>query len=201
MAPVSDIQKRPNRPKLERMPEAEAEAAFRGIYDRYYDELWRYAARRMPADVVAGVLSDIFLVVWRRLVEVPPEPQTRTWLYVVGRHCIANHRRGQRRQLRLVGRLGRTEPKGGSTAEGSGERIRRVLVELPEHDQELLRLLYWEELSNTEVAAVLGISANAVAIRGYRARKRLGDLLNGQRKTKEPNGHEEAMQEAINDEQ
>jgi len=44
-------------------------------------------------------------------------------------------------------------------------------------DQELLRLVAWEELANQQIAAVLGITPNAVAIRLHRARARFADAL------------------------
>ena len=47
------------------------------------------------------------------------------------------------------------------------------LARLNEADREILLLAAWEELSTTEIAAVLGCSVNAAALRLHRARKRL----------------------------
>jgi DNA-directed RNA polymerase specialized sigma24 family protein len=55
-----------------------------------------------------------------------------------------------------------------------------ALATLSPADQELLRLVAWEELGNREVAQVLGISANAVAIRLHRARSRFAAALDRQ---------------------
>ena len=44
-------------------------------------------------------------------------------------------------------------------------------------DRELLRLVAWEELSHAEIAATLGVSVNAVAIRLHRARARFEQAL------------------------
>jgi len=44
-------------------------------------------------------------------------------------------------------------------------------------DQEVLRLVAWEELGNQAIAAVLGITPNAVAIRLHRARARFAEAL------------------------
>jgi RNA polymerase sigma-70 factor (ECF subfamily) len=40
-------------------------------------------------------------------------------------------------------------------------------------DQEILRLTLWEELSQADVAVVLGIAKSAVKERAYRARRNL----------------------------
>ena len=52
-----------------------------------------------------------------------------------------------------------------------------ALASLPPADQELLRLVAWEELGNQEIAVVLGVTPNAVAIRLHRARARFADAL------------------------
>ena len=56
----------------------------------------------------------------------------------------------------------------------------RALAALSAADQELLRLVAWEELGNTDIAVVLGITQNAVAIRLHRARARFAQALKGQ---------------------
>ena len=48
---------------------------------------------------------------------------------------------------------------------------------LPPADQEVLGLVAWEELGNQQIAAVRGMTANAVAIRLHRARARFADAL------------------------
>lgn len=52
-----------------------------------------------------------------------------------------------------------------------------AMDELGEIDRELLQLVYWEKLKYRDVAVVLGISENAVAIRATRAKKVLRGLL------------------------
>ncbi|MCH5285191.1 MAG: sigma-70 family RNA polymerase sigma factor [Akkermansiaceae bacterium] len=54
---------------------------------------------------------------------------------------------------------------------------RRVLAELPDTDREILELRHFEELSNAECAAVLGLSQKTASIRYVRALKRFRDLL------------------------
>jgi len=61
--------------------------------------------------------------------------------------------------------------------------LHRALGELRPQDRELITLWAWEDLRPTEIAAVLGITANAVNavnavnIRLHRARGRLAELL------------------------
>ena len=50
-------------------------------------------------------------------------------------------------------------------------------MRLTADDQELLRLLAWEQLTQAEAATVLGTSPNAIAIRLNRARRRFSGEL------------------------
>src|SRR5262249_21903952 len=56
-------------------------------------------------------------------------------------------------------------------------RLRQALVELKDSDREVLVLRYLEDLSPTEIAAVLGVTEATVKMRQLRALRRLRDLL------------------------
>ncbi len=64
-----------------------------------------------------------------------------------------------------------------SSDEGLRERVRASIDRLPVTYRTVLLLRDIEELDTEEVAAALGISANAVKIRLHRARQALRELL------------------------
>jgi RNA polymerase sigma-70 factor, ECF subfamily len=55
--------------------------------------------------------------------------------------------------------------------------VRECIAQLPEHHRAILVLRDMEDVSTSEVAAMLGITTNAVKIRLHRARQALGTLL------------------------
>src|SRR3712207_9358751 len=65
------------------------------------------------------------------------------------------------RQERLVRRVAAERP----VEEGEDERLAGALADLAAEDRELLRLWAWEQLSPREIGTVLGVSANAAALR------------------------------------
>jgi RNA polymerase sigma-70 factor (ECF subfamily) len=142
--------------------------------------LLAYAARRLPTVTDAeDVVAEVFLVAWRRLDDVPEGEAALPWLYGVARKTIGNQRRGLFRRGRLHARLEQTaeRPAPAAAAVSDAEPAIEALERLSESDRELLRLVAWEELSHAEIAAVLGISVNAVAIRLHRARARFEQAL------------------------
>ena len=56
--------------------------------------------------------------------------------------------------------------------------VSKAFSQLSDSDTELLRLVYWENLSRSEIAEVLGLSVNAVNVRYHRALERVSGALN-----------------------
>lgn len=151
---------------------------FEQVVAEIADPVRRYALRRTDPDTADDVLADTLLVVWRRLDEIPPDARL-AWCYAVAKKSLANLNRGARRQRSLVERIVRLDPPEDTidAPELPDPQVRRALASLRTEDQELLRLSAWEDLTPTEIAVVLGLTANAVRIRLHRARRRFADAL------------------------
>lgn len=70
-----------------------------------------------------------------------------------------------------------TRPHAPHAPHATEEPALDALARLSASDQEVLRLVAWEELTHAQIADVLGISVNAVAIRLHRARQRFAATL------------------------
>lgn len=153
-------------------------ARFDALFTEHQRHVLAYAMRRTqtPADA-EDVAAETFTIAWRKIHAVPAE-EPLPWLYAVARRVLANHRRGSGRRERLAALL-RVEDVATPMPVGEDRDgpAFAALASLSPADQELLRLVAWEELGNQQVAAVLGISPNAVAIRLHRARARFADAL------------------------
>lgn len=157
---------------------SEREAGFRALYRHAYRPLLAYSLRRYADRAEAeDIVSETFLVAWRRFDEVPLGVEL-PWLYGVARNVGRNRIRGHRRQDQLIDRLGvNYDAASADPASAGAVELREALATLSEDDQEVLRLVAWEGLSHAEVGVVLDCSANAVAIRMHRARGRLAAAL------------------------
>jgi RNA polymerase sigma factor (sigma-70 family) len=158
-----------------------AQVRFGQLYREQGRSILAYALRRVedPEDA-ADVVAETFLVVWRRLGEVPVDAEARLWLYGVARRVIANGDRAERRRTRLGERLAeslRTELATRPAPSGEAAEALRAMGGLGHEDRELLLLISWEGLSPSQAAKVLGISSLAARSRLHRARRRLRTLL------------------------
>ncbi len=153
-------------------------ARFDAIFRAHQRHVLAYAMRRTQTLADAeDVAAETFTIAWRKIDAVPTD-EALPWLYAVARRVLANHRRGLGRRERLAALL-RVEDV--ATPLRAGEDLDgpafAALATLSPADQELLRLVAWEELGNLQIAVVLGITPNAVAIRLYRARERFANAL------------------------
>jgi RNA polymerase sigma-70 factor (ECF subfamily) len=162
---------------------------FRVLYERHYDAVLRYAARRVGAEAAADVAAETFLTAWRRL-DAVPAAEPLPWLYATARWCLASELRSRGSRERLDARM-RAEASAAQVAahpglaESVASRLDALaaLAGLSAGDQEALRLTEWEQLDYATAAMVAGCSATAFKVRVHRARRRLARALDRQAAT------------------
>lgn len=151
-----------------------AERAFVALVERTAQRVYGYVRRHCDEADCDDVVSEVFLVAWRRHGEVPPEPMP--WLLATARRVLANHwRRRDRRsqleaELRGVAHLASSPDPAGLAADR--DAMLAALATLSSDDRELL-LVGWDGLDTTGVAQVLSCSPDAARTRLSRARRRL----------------------------
>ncbi len=164
------------------LSEIERRARLERLFEQHYAAVLAYALRRAPRAAAEDVASETFVVVSRRIADVPVDPLP--WLYGVARRVLANERRGEARRDRLTQELGvNAEPVCADAARSDVGGVLAVLAQLPEPDREALMLTAWEGLSSAEAAAAAGCSRVAMRARLSRARRRLARLLEGDEQT------------------
>lgn len=156
------------------------EALFRDLYAKYREAVLAYLLRRVPtAEDAADALAETYLVLWRRIDDVPTGEDAKLWLFGVARNMLLRGGDQRRRDGQLVARIGETAEslRPPLPEPAFDDDLVSALRTLSRDDQEILTLCAWEELTPSEAAAVLSISANAARIRLHRARRRLIDRL------------------------
>lgn len=144
-----------------------------------------FLKRDVPAEDAADLVSDTFLAAWRSSRTSTVEPDLiRAWLFGIARKTLSRYRRGRSRRSALSDRLRATLTADSLTQQPPGagdheldEHVRALIACLPEIDQEIVRLVYWDGFTQEEVAAILGKPATAIRARLSRARKVLRDQL------------------------
>jgi RNA polymerase sigma factor (sigma-70 family) len=155
------------------MPDPRA-AAFERVFRADHAALVAYCFRRVDDyELARDLTAETFRIAWARWDE--PRRSDRAWLFGVARNLIGNEygRRASGRPLPLRDSDDLLDVR--SSSGFAAVEVHAALATLPEGQQEVLRLTYWDGLSAAEVAQVLGASTAAVWVRLTRARRAFSD--------------------------
>jgi RNA polymerase sigma factor (sigma-70 family) len=164
-----------------RSPESFAE-----VFDRHYQPIYAYAARRLGPDLAEDVASETFLVAFdRRSGYDLARDDARPWLYGIASNLIARHGRAEARRYKSLARAGDLGVVGPHDDLVAGRvdavavrgRLARALAGLPRPVRDVLLLVAWAGLSQQEAAAALDIPAGTARSRLHRARREMRRAL------------------------
>jgi RNA polymerase sigma-70 factor (ECF subfamily) len=158
------------------MDDDERRLRLEALFTGYARDVLAYARRRVDVATADDVLSEVFVVAWRRLEDIPlgdPLP----WLLACARRVLANQRRGERRRAAFVDRLAVEASTCADPVEPSDGRLARGLASIGARDREVLLLIAWEGLSAEQAASVMGCSRPTFLVRLHRARRHLTAAL------------------------
>lgn len=146
---------------------------FGALFRAHIAEISRFLARRLPADQVDDLASDLFEIAWRKRASIPAGLEL-PWLYKTARYLISNHRRKESGRMAILASL--AEPAAAPSAESialADLELAQAWEKLADKEREALALWALDGLEPHEVATALGISNNAASIRLSRAKKNL----------------------------
>ncbi|MFJ6080126.1 RNA polymerase sigma factor [Streptomyces sp. NPDC092369] len=164
--------------------------AFAELFNRYADDIHRYAARRLGIEVADDLMAETFVIAFqqRRRYDLS-RPQARPWLYGIVTNLVGQHRRAEARRLKALSRVAAASPAEGEpladrvaarvSAESSRAELAGALAQLPARHRDVLLLIAWGDLDYAEVAEALGMPVGTVRSRLHRARTKLRHALGG----------------------
>jgi RNA polymerase sigma-70 factor, ECF subfamily len=182
------------------------ESALAALYDRFAATIYRAALLRLgDRQLAEEVLQDTYLALWNRAELFDPRQGSLiAWLATIARNRATDRLRSLGRRpsaLPLSGvlesadperqaadaMLHRAQPVAGVTAEVNPEHVmddawlrgevERALAEIPAQERQVIHLAYYEELTQTEIAARLDWPLGTVKTRTRRGLRHLRQTL------------------------
>ncbi len=158
--------------------------SFDAAFEAEFASLHRYVARRVGASAADELAAETFAVAFRSWERLDPARPVRPWLYGIAANLMRHHWRKERRMLRAYARTGvdpvlaeDDEAVERADADSQRRELAAALAELRRDEREILLLSAWAELTDTEIAAALGIPAGTVKSRLSRTREKLRNRL------------------------
>jgi RNA polymerase sigma-70 factor (ECF subfamily) len=163
--------------------QTEQRARFETIWRHHRRQVLAYCLRRASSADAEDACAETFLVVWRRLDEIPPDPKAVLALYGIARRVLSNQSRGFHRRGRLYTKLNSlgvapvTDPLHVVVQSTDDRIVFDAVQRLKPTDREIVMLDVWEDLTRQEIAEVMGMTRAAVDQRIHRAYQKLARAL------------------------
>lgn len=163
------------------------------LYERYFPRVFRYVYRRVgPADA-EDLTADVFLNALKGLGKFQDRGEGffTGWLFKIAHNTAANRIRNKKNRPEVnlddtpnMTDRGSLTPQEISEQDEQSRRIRAIIMELSQEQQNLLMLIYVVGLSNQEIAQALSKSTGAIKSQKFRLLQSLKEKLTEEKEAK-----------------
>lgn len=163
--------------------------AFELLVCKYKEDVLSLVARHGPRDLIEETAQEVFVRAWRSLSSFKGQSGFKTWIATIAtRTCYDHWRKHYRlreipisamseRQVSLLEMAMAEDANRSLQDKATQKEIRQILdvalMQLSPEDRMVVELVYLEEKSGKEAAALLGWSVANVKVRSFRSRKKL----------------------------
>lgn len=164
-------------------------ASFSCLFDRYWDEMFSMAYRRLADEATAkDFVQNIFIHAWENRQQITVEDKLSPYLFTALKYSVIRHIYREAKQgttdlpLSVYSLPDETEQKKQDHYEFDNirEKVQLEIASMPEKMREVFILSYEKELSVREIALRLSISEQTVKNQVHNALKRLRSRLQSQ---------------------
>jgi RNA polymerase sigma-70 factor (ECF subfamily) len=157
--------------------------AFSTLFRRYYDEIFRYCARRLPTRSHAeDVTSQVFLKMVKNFDSfMGDEAGFRCWLFRIACNEVNSFFRKSARHHKAMDKLrqdaaaqdGASDDNDDDENEAKIDFLKRAIATLKPEQQDILTLRFFEGLNSEQIGEVMGMNPATVRSRISRSLKQL----------------------------
>ena len=154
-------------------------SAFKSLYYRYYERLFRFLWRKtQDNDTAADLLQELFTRLWNNRETLTEDRIVKAYLYKIADNLAIDHLRKKAVRQSYAADAQREEIRTDSIEDfDTRDQLQKALNDLTEEQRVVFRLNRFEGLKYAEIAAMLGISIKAVEKRMTKALKTLRQKL------------------------
>ena len=163
-------------------------AAFAVLYDRHLNPIYRFILLKVTHRQEAeDICQRVFLNAWQHINDFVPRQPFSSWLYRIARNAVIDYWRTKKIVFALsspnLKEILRTE----SNLEVQFDqklqiqKIWQTLKQLSQDQQDVLLMLFVENLSHQEIAKIIGKTEGATKVIQHRAIKALKKILENEK--------------------
>jgi RNA polymerase sigma-70 factor (ECF subfamily) len=159
--------------------------AMRALFARHHVRVYRFILRLVRDETLAeDLIGEVFLDVWRQAASFKGRAAVSTWLLAIARFkalSLLRRKGGVALDEEAARKIEDTadNPEAAIERKQRSEILRRCWSTLSPQHRDIIDLVYYQEKTIAEVAAIVGVPENTVKTRMFYARKHLAQLLKG----------------------
>lgn len=156
--------------------------AFSDIYNLFIDPIYRYVYYKVSEAEVDDIVETVFLKVWENIKQYKPQKKSfSAWVFRIAHNLVVDHYRSAKPFDELDYKIAdyKREHNPIKTTEDTLEQnlLRMAMEKLKDNYREFLIYKFINDLSNREIADILGKSEGSLRILQFRALKALKQEL------------------------
>lgn len=157
-------------------------ASGEALFERYYDMVERFFLNKV-ASGVQDLVQDTFMRCVEGRERIRDHDRFRTYMFAIAYNVLTGHLRERYRSDRAIdlSEISMCDVSPGPSTLIARRREHQLLIDalraIPIEDQVILELHYWEQLTTSEMAEVMGIPIGTARGRLQRARTRLEEEM------------------------
>jgi len=151
--------------------------AYASLVAQHLSPIQAYSQRMTGNPASAeDITQEVFLRLWLKAADFDAsKARLTTWLHRMAHNLAIDHLRKRQREAPLEGVEDFESAADDETHDPA--RVLQALMQLPERQRSALTLTYYQDLSNREVADIMGLGTRAVESLLVRARSALKKIL------------------------
>jgi RNA polymerase sigma factor (sigma-70 family) len=146
-------------------------------YDRIFATAFRWCGNRSDAEDIA---QDVCIKLGASIGQFDGRSAFSSWVYRITLNAVRDFQRARQRRGRHADAYAKITPdehEANQEASTTNRQVWEAVRRLPEKQRDAVLLVYAEELSHAEAAAIMGIREATVGFHVHQARKTLRGLL------------------------
>jgi RNA polymerase sigma-70 factor, ECF subfamily len=151
--------------------------AFDQLYERYFGPIFSFTMKRVGHYQTAeDLVSKVFMKAFGARKRLEINTTFKAWIYTIACNAITDHYRTNKKEEQVENHEAKVVVEGGETpkildVEITRRMLEKVLRTLDSRGRQVLTMKFFGQMSNKEIAEVLGVSASHVGVMVFRALK------------------------------
>jgi len=156
--------------------------AFGEIYNLFFKKIYTFIYFRVShKETAEDMAEEVFLKAWTKINSINEAGSLEAWLYQIARNLVIDYYRSKKQlvELKDVENTLAYEDTVLDLLELNHKQaiLNRLIKQLPEEHQQVLKLKFFEDLDNQVIAQALNKSEGAIRVIQFRAISKLKELF------------------------